>query len=48
MPISTTISHLEDGQVDITTQRLLLRAAREGDVPGVYEAFSDPEVMRYW
>ncbi|KIW34781.1 uncharacterized protein PV07_01537 [Cladophialophora immunda] len=47
MAHSTVISHLEDGKVEITTERLLLRAAREDDVMGVYEAFSDPEVMRY-
>ncbi|EXJ75422.1 uncharacterized protein A1O5_02118 [Cladophialophora psammophila CBS 110553] len=47
MPVSTTISHLEDGKVDIKTQRLLLRAAKEDDAIGVHEAFSDPEVMQY-
>ncbi|KAJ9615274.1 hypothetical protein H2200_001349 [Cladophialophora chaetospira] len=47
MPDTTTISRLADGKVEMITERLLLRAASEDDAPGVYEAWSDPEVMRY-
>jgi [ribosomal protein S5]-alanine N-acetyltransferase len=32
----------------ITTPRLLLRWISEDDVDGIYEVFSDPQVMRYW
>jgi [ribosomal protein S5]-alanine N-acetyltransferase len=32
----------------ITTPRLVLRWISEDDVDGLYEVFSDPEVMRYW
>jgi RimJ/RimL family protein N-acetyltransferase len=46
--IPPAVTHLEDGRVEISTPRLLLRGAREDDVAGLYEAFSDPEVMRYW
>ncbi|MGH3008333.1 MAG: GNAT family N-acetyltransferase [Gaiellaceae bacterium] len=31
----------------IETERLLLRKPRPGDAPGLLEAISDPEVMRY-
>jgi len=48
MPIPTAISHLDNGQVEITTEQLILRAARESDVPSLYETWSDPEVVRYW
>ncbi|OQV10989.1 Acetyltransferase GNAT domain-containing protein [Cladophialophora immunda] len=44
-----TISHVEDGKVEISTARLLLRGARAttADEAALYEAFSDPEVMKY-
>lgn len=32
----------------ITTPRLLLRWISKDDVDGLYEVFSDPQVMRYW
>ncbi|KAK5102947.1 hypothetical protein LTS08_003749 [Lithohypha guttulata] len=32
----------------LTTPRLLLREARPSDAEALFEAFSDPEVMRYW
>lgn len=42
------ISKLEDGQIEISTARLILRGARAADVRSLHEAFSDPEVMKYW
>jgi RimJ/RimL family protein N-acetyltransferase len=35
-------------QVKLRTTRLLLRPLGEADVPSLFEAFSDPRVMRYW
>ena len=35
-------------QVTLRTQRLLLRPLGEADAPALFEAFSDPRVMRYW
>lgn len=32
----------------IETERLRLRMLTDKDVPGIFEIFSDPEVMRYW
>lgn len=32
----------------ITTSRLVLRWISEDDIDGLYEVFSDPQVMRYW
>jgi RimJ/RimL family protein N-acetyltransferase len=32
---------------EIRTDRLLLRALREEDLPGYREIFNDPEVIRY-
>src|SRR5215208_6394429 len=32
----------------ITTPRLVLRWIYEDDIDGLYEVFSDPQVMRYW
>lgn len=32
----------------ITTPRLVLRWISEDDIDGLYEVFSDPQVMRYW
>jgi [ribosomal protein S5]-alanine N-acetyltransferase len=32
----------------ITTPRLVLRWISEDDIDGLYEIFSDPQVMRYW
>ncbi|KIW21641.1 hypothetical protein PV08_02221 [Exophiala spinifera] len=46
--IASKVTVLGDGQVEIATPRLLLRAARENDVDSLHEAFSNPEVMRYW
>ena len=37
-----------NGKIVLKTPRLLLRAARPEDAVALYEAFSDPEVMRYW
>ena len=48
MPIPTAVSHLCNGQVEITTEQLILRAARVNDVSSLYETWSDPEVVRYW
>ena len=42
------ISQLDNGKVEISTTRLLIRGARHGDGVALYEAFRDPEVMRYW
>ena len=46
--ISSKISRLENGQVEIPTPRLLLRGATEDDAQDLHDAFSDAEVMRYW
>jgi hypothetical protein len=35
-------------KVELNTSRLLLRAAVQEDAEAMHEAFSDPEVMRYW
>jgi [ribosomal protein S5]-alanine N-acetyltransferase len=35
-------------QITLSTRRLLLRPLAEADVPPLFEAFSDPRVMRYW
>jgi [ribosomal protein S5]-alanine N-acetyltransferase len=35
-------------QITLRTKRLLLRPLREADAPSLFEAFSDPRVMRYW
>jgi len=32
----------------ITTPRVVLRWISEDDIDGLYEIFSDPQVMRYW
>lgn len=32
----------------ITTPRIVLRWISEDDIDGLYEIFSDPQVMRYW
>jgi ribosomal-protein-alanine N-acetyltransferase len=32
----------------LETPRLILRAAEPEDAPGLFEAFSSPEVMKYW
>src|SRR5215216_2167807 len=32
----------------ITTPRVLLRWISEDDIDGLYEIFSNPQVMRYW
>ena len=32
----------------ITTERIVLRWISEDDIDGLYEVFSDPQVMRYW
>ncbi|OAL32588.1 hypothetical protein AYO20_07898 [Fonsecaea nubica] len=44
-----TVLHVEDGNVEISTSRLLLRGARATttDEAALFEAFSDPEVMKY-
>lgn len=39
---------LADGSFEITTARLLLRAARDEDAQALNAAFKDPEVMKYW
>jgi [ribosomal protein S5]-alanine N-acetyltransferase len=46
--MATTVTHLENDKVTISTTRLVLRAAEAGDEEYLNEAFSDPEVMRYW
>lgn len=35
-------------QVELRTERLLLRPCTEDDAPAVFAVFSDPGVMRYW
>lgn len=43
--------HGHDGVVELPTlesARLRLRTLEDRDVPALFEAFSDPEVMRYW
>ncbi|RVX67275.1 hypothetical protein B0A52_09312 [Exophiala mesophila] len=42
------ISHVDAGNVEISTSRLLLRGAKAGDGDGLHQAFGDPEVMKYW
>lgn len=37
-----------DGFPVLESERLLLRAPREADVPATFALFSDPTVMRYW
>ena len=32
----------------ITTPRVVLRWISEDDIDGLYDVFSDPQVMRYW
>ena len=32
----------------ITTERVVLRWISEDDIDGLFEVFSDPQVMRYW
>ena len=32
----------------ITTERVVLRWISEDDIDGLYQVFSDPQVMRYW
>ena len=32
----------------ITSERVVLRWISEDDIDGLYEVFSDPQVMRYW
>jgi RimJ/RimL family protein N-acetyltransferase len=32
----------------ITTERVVLRWISEDDIDGLYDIFSDPQVMRYW
>jgi hypothetical protein len=44
----STVRFFEEKKVTISTPRLFLRTAIEDDVSGLHEAFSDPEVMRYW
>jgi RimJ/RimL family protein N-acetyltransferase len=34
--------------ITLRTKRLLLRPLGEADAPSLFEAFSDPRVMRYW
>lgn len=46
--MTPTVHHLEDGKVEISTTRLLMRAAQDDDSTAVHDAFSDPEVMQYW
>lgn len=46
--MAATIAYLDDGKIEISTKRLLLRGGRENDSAGLYEAFRDAEVMRYW
>lgn len=43
-----TITAVANGRVEISTSRLLLRAAQENDVDSLYGAFSNAEVMKYW
>jgi len=35
-------------QITLRTKRLLLRPLHEADASSLFEAFSDPRVMRYW
>jgi RimJ/RimL family protein N-acetyltransferase len=42
------ITQVANGRVEITTDRMILRTATQQDVASLHEAFSDPEVMRYW
>jgi ribosomal-protein-alanine N-acetyltransferase len=39
---------LKDGTLELSTTRLLLRAARRSDAPDLHIPFSDPQVMKYW
>lgn len=46
-PAAQTVDDVKQ-QVVLETPRLILRAAQSSDAVLLYEAFSDPEVMRYW
>jgi RimJ/RimL family protein N-acetyltransferase len=35
-------------KVEISTQRLVLRQAKEEDAEALYEVLHDPIVMQYW
>lgn len=35
-------------QTTLKTSRLILRAAREDDAAALFEAFGDPEAMKFW
>jgi RimJ/RimL family protein N-acetyltransferase len=48
MALPMQINRFDNGQIEIMTARLLLRAAMDNDVEGLHEAMSDPEAMRYW
>lgn len=48
MTQASKVTFVDGGKVEILTSRLLLRGARENDAHSLHEAFSDPEVMRYW
>lgn len=37
-----------DPRIELNTTRLLLRGAVPEDASILHQAFSDPEVMRYW
>jgi hypothetical protein len=48
MALQMQVNHLKGGNVELRSPRLLLRGARDEDAEALYEAFSDPEAMRYW
>ena len=35
-------------QIELQTERLIIRPFQENDAKGLFAIFSDPEVMRYW
>lgn len=45
--MASAIEHF-GGKVKITTERLVLRAAKVEDTEALYEALRDPAVMKYW
>jgi RimJ/RimL family protein N-acetyltransferase len=46
--MSATVVRVENEKVELHTSRLRLRGATTHDPEHLYNAFTDPEVMRYW
>jgi len=48
MAISPTLKETSSSKASLQTERLILRAAEEGDLDDFFEMFSNEDVMRYW